>query len=76
MGSQDCAPDTKKKFTGLYYKTDSSHEDDLSFSDLNATMHPFFIQVAGTSMTTSHFVSWNLAGEKIHSSEAGQRGSY
>lgn len=42
MGSQDCAPDTKKKFTGLYHKTDSSHEDDFSFSDMNATMHPFF----------------------------------
>lgn len=76
MRSQDCAPDTKKKFTGLYHKTDSSREDDLSFSDLNATMHPFFIQVTGTSMTTSHFVSLNLAGEKIHNSKAGQRGSH
>lgn len=70
MGSQDCAPDTKKKFTGLYQKTDSSREDDLSFFDLNATMHPFFIQAAGTSMTTSHFESLNLAGERIHNSKA------
>lgn len=75
MGAQDCAPDTKKKFTGLYRKTDCSRGDDLSFSDLNATMHPFLILFAGTSTTTSHFASLNLAGEKIHNSKAGQRGS-